>query len=84
MNFPSNRGKYRLTFDSRDQSPISVTSDSDEEDSHLFDQEDNPEPPPRISEPSEDPFSPGLSQVHVSDPGYTPATRLTEITGGQT
>ncbi|KAJ4127932.1 hypothetical protein NW768_008215 [Fusarium equiseti] len=51
------------TVGRRDQSPISVDSDSDEE--------DNPEPPLRIPEPSEDPFSPSLGHIHASpDPSH--------------
>ncbi|RBR25612.1 uncharacterized protein FIESC28_01575 [Fusarium coffeatum] len=72
-------GSYRsetVGRSAREPSPISVESDSDEEDSHLFDQEDNPEPPPRISEPSEDPFSPGPNHFHTS-PG--PSNRTVEM-----
>ncbi|RFN48034.1 hypothetical protein FIE12Z_7757 [Fusarium flagelliforme] len=70
-------GSYRSeTVGRRDQSPISVNSDSDEEDSHWLDQEDNPEPPPHISEPSEDPFSPSPGHVHTS-PG--PSNRTVDM-----
>ena len=78
VKFSSNEGKYwqKLTLCSaREQSPISMDSDSDEEGGLWFDPEDNPEPPPRISEPSEDPFSPGPSHVPVSGPVLAPIAR---------